>query len=175
MLIQIDSGYFCAGVELINNQVTLFAPILYYMRGWNIQRIESYCHTKKWKLSKLNNMQIEVRLVLLEEMSEDIQISTYSRSAKGIPASPEKLFRITKTALEAGICFFTYLKKDGTLRKATGTRKYDIMPKQEVDPAAKPFRPQDHADNDVKTAYWDYESNSFKSFQNNSVVAVLVL
>lgn len=178
MLIQIDSGYFCAGVVLINNKVTLSAPILSYMKGWNIFRIDNYCNKKQWKwihvipaIKPLINMQHEIRLALLPSLQEEIQISTYTKSTKGVEATPDKLFKIVKAALEVGICQFIYKKKDGTLRKATGTRKYDIMPKTDPDPN---FRPQDYADSDIKTAYWDYDSSSFKSFQNTSIVAVLV-
>lgn len=118
-------------------------------------------------------MEIDIKIAQLPTSVEAIQISSYSVSAKGVPASPERLYKIVHAALEAGICCFVFRKKsDGSLRRATGTRKYDIMPVTPHDPNAAPYKPKET--NETKTAYWDYDSNSFKSFQNDSVVAVLV-
>lgn len=180
MLLQISSRYFVAGVELSGNKVTLAAPILKYMLRWNLTRIDNYTRSKGWsfqiltptKIKPINNMQIEAKLVLIPDYSEEVQLSTYTHSKAGKPASPAQLFKLTKNALEEGVCIFVFVKKDGTLRKAVGTRKYDIMPAATHDPN-KPYTPKG-ADG-ISTAYWDYDSNSFKSFKNDSVVALIVI
>ena len=46
----IDAPYFCAGICLENDVVTKCAPIVNYMKGWNVARIRNYCNKKKWQL-----------------------------------------------------------------------------------------------------------------------------
>lgn len=48
-LIHIDAPHFCAGAELYNGFVVKVAPIIKYMKGWDINRVVSYCNKKKWK------------------------------------------------------------------------------------------------------------------------------
>ena len=50
MILQIDSGYFCAGVVLDNDRVQRTAPIVKYMLGWTLQRVRDYCERKSWRL-----------------------------------------------------------------------------------------------------------------------------
>lgn len=47
-LMQITAPHFCAGLVLVDNQVTEAAPILRYMIGWTITRVWLYCHKKRW-------------------------------------------------------------------------------------------------------------------------------
>lgn len=47
-LIQISSGYFCAGVVIENDLVIEAAPIVMYMKGWSHERVISYCRRKHW-------------------------------------------------------------------------------------------------------------------------------
>lgn len=49
LLIQIDSGYFCAVVCLWDDRVLVAAPILKYMLGWTKDRVLEYAKEKKWK------------------------------------------------------------------------------------------------------------------------------
>lgn len=49
-LITIDSGYFNAGAVLFENKVITVAPIIKYMMGWSIQKIENYCYKKGWMM-----------------------------------------------------------------------------------------------------------------------------
>jgi hypothetical protein len=49
MIIQIDSGYFCAAVFLKAGYVNYYAPILHYMRGWTQDQVTEYATRKKWK------------------------------------------------------------------------------------------------------------------------------
>lgn len=51
-LLQISSGYFCAGIVVSQFGVVIrAAPILRYMLGWNSKRVHKYCHVKDWHIS----------------------------------------------------------------------------------------------------------------------------
>jgi hypothetical protein len=52
-MIRIDSGYFCAGVDLEDDRVVKAAPIVKYMVGWTRRKVESYCRKKNWKFLPL--------------------------------------------------------------------------------------------------------------------------
>jgi hypothetical protein len=51
-MIQFDSGYFCAAVELDTDtdRVTSAAPILKYMVGWTKLAAVGYATRKGWKI-----------------------------------------------------------------------------------------------------------------------------
>lgn len=55
-MIQIDAPHFCAGAELYDGKVVRAAPIIKYMKGWDIHRIKMYCKKKKWKLEIINEI-----------------------------------------------------------------------------------------------------------------------
>jgi len=48
LLIRIEAPHFVAGYDMANNNI---APIIKYMRGWNLTRIETYCARKGWLVS----------------------------------------------------------------------------------------------------------------------------
>lgn len=48
-LIWIDSGYFFAGVVVVDNIVVRAAPIVKYMRGWSGDRVCAYARSKRWR------------------------------------------------------------------------------------------------------------------------------
>lgn len=50
-LIRITSSYFCAGYDMETDNI---APIIKYMKGWNLSRILLYCKTKGWKVEVIN-------------------------------------------------------------------------------------------------------------------------
>lgn len=54
MWAQITSGHFCAGLEFDVVRTLIVcdraAPILNYMEGWTLDRIEVYCTSKKWDM-----------------------------------------------------------------------------------------------------------------------------
>lgn len=55
MMIRIVAPHFVAGAELTINgryidKSKKIAPIIYYMRNWNIEVIKDYCIRKGWKL-----------------------------------------------------------------------------------------------------------------------------
>lgn len=54
-LARITAPHFCAGATLDNGVVTHCAPILAYMRGWSVQRVEDYCRTKRWRIEALGS------------------------------------------------------------------------------------------------------------------------
>ena len=58
MLIQIDNPHgpkqFCAGIILENGKVTETAPILYWMKGWKLEKVLDYCKQKNWKVIEIN-------------------------------------------------------------------------------------------------------------------------
>jgi hypothetical protein len=47
-MIRIVAPHFVAGVEVVDGVVTTGAPILRYMRGWTVARVESYAKSKGW-------------------------------------------------------------------------------------------------------------------------------
>jgi hypothetical protein len=48
-MIQITAPHFTAGIVFENDIVIRTAPILSYMRGWSLYKVETYCITKKWR------------------------------------------------------------------------------------------------------------------------------
>lgn len=48
-LIQITAPHFCAGLVLVSDIVMLAAPIVKYMQGWTLLRVQAYCAQKRWK------------------------------------------------------------------------------------------------------------------------------
>ncbi len=55
ILIQIKSSYFCAGLEAgdYDLQVKRAAPILKYMVGWSVRKVQAYAIQKGWNLKFL--------------------------------------------------------------------------------------------------------------------------
>lgn len=49
MLYQITAPHFCAGIVL-EGSVTRAAPILAYMRGWGLNKVQAYCQKKGWRV-----------------------------------------------------------------------------------------------------------------------------
>lgn len=47
MLIIIEAPHFVAAYDTVTGQI---APIIKYMLGWKLERIERYCGVKKWTL-----------------------------------------------------------------------------------------------------------------------------
>lgn len=56
MLVRITSPYFVAGLVLRNNTVVKYAPILHYMKTWNLTAIIEYCKRKKWHWETFNDL-----------------------------------------------------------------------------------------------------------------------
>lgn len=62
LLAQITAPYFCAGIVLRRNPVTLgyqcaeYAPILHFMRGWTAARIKLYCDRKGWNVQRVGRV-----------------------------------------------------------------------------------------------------------------------
>lgn len=52
ILYQITSDYFCAGV-VVEDRVTVTAPILHYMLGWTLDRVKAYCFKKGFTISRI--------------------------------------------------------------------------------------------------------------------------
>ncbi|WP_316227725.1 hypothetical protein [Bradyrhizobium sp. SZCCHNR3015] len=50
-LLWINALHFCAGADVSGGIVIgAIAPIISYMRGWEIERVRSYCLAKRWEL-----------------------------------------------------------------------------------------------------------------------------
>lgn len=49
-LIQIDSGYYCAGAVVIDDKIIEAAPIIKWMEGKTLDFIKRYCKVKQFKL-----------------------------------------------------------------------------------------------------------------------------
>lgn len=52
-LYQITAPHFTAGLEAKADLVTHAAPIIRYMTGWPVERVGSYCATKRWTMAKV--------------------------------------------------------------------------------------------------------------------------
>lgn len=48
MTVRIEAPYFCAGITILNGRGAKAAPIIAYMVGWTLFRIERYCQVKGW-------------------------------------------------------------------------------------------------------------------------------
>jgi hypothetical protein len=51
--LQIRSKFFTAGVELYQDRVVSWAPILHYMEGWSEQRVREYVRMRKWTVEAI--------------------------------------------------------------------------------------------------------------------------
>jgi hypothetical protein len=51
ILAQIKAPHFTAGIVLMNDAVTIAAPIVKYMVGWNRDKVRGYCQQKRWNIS----------------------------------------------------------------------------------------------------------------------------
>ena len=49
-LYQITAPYFCAGIITTEKVVRAAAPIVKYMVGWPMGKVERYCEQKGWSL-----------------------------------------------------------------------------------------------------------------------------
>lgn len=50
-LVRITAPHFCAGLVVGD----YYAPVIAYMRGWDIGRITTYCHWKGWRVEVVNS------------------------------------------------------------------------------------------------------------------------
>ncbi len=51
MLLQLTAKHFCAGLIVQNGRVTVTAPILRYMAGWTVARVEEYAQAAGWTVT----------------------------------------------------------------------------------------------------------------------------
>lgn len=49
ILVRIESSYFVAGIVIKHPKYNICAPIISYMRDWNIDHVKQYCIYKGWK------------------------------------------------------------------------------------------------------------------------------
>lgn len=49
MVLRITSPYFVAGITVDGGLVERAAPILKYMLGWPMHRVQTYCESRYWK------------------------------------------------------------------------------------------------------------------------------
>jgi len=54
MLIRIEAPHFVAGIIYNESWTSECAPIVSYMRDWNLNEIEGYCKKKGWKFKILD-------------------------------------------------------------------------------------------------------------------------
>ena len=51
MLLQLTAKHFCAGLIVQDGRVTVTAPILRYMMGWTLARVEEYAQAAGWTVT----------------------------------------------------------------------------------------------------------------------------
>ena len=51
-LLRITAPHFCAAIDLDDR--VWCAPIIAYMRGWTLKRIQEYCHRKGWQVTVIS-------------------------------------------------------------------------------------------------------------------------
>lgn len=56
MLYRIVAPYFVAGIIIIKDNVVQTAPIVHYMRDWNLARVRSYCRQKQWEIEPVTTV-----------------------------------------------------------------------------------------------------------------------
>lgn len=49
--IRVSAPHFVAGLVLQQGIVVQTAPILHYMRGWSVAKMDRYCQRKGWRWS----------------------------------------------------------------------------------------------------------------------------
>lgn len=76
-----------------------------------------------------------------------------------------ELLKELKSKLAGGVVKFTYRKKDGTERTATGTTKLGEIP-EEMHPQGNYTTPY------TTTRYYDIDAGGWRSFVNENLVAV---
>jgi hypothetical protein len=52
-------GSFTAGIVLWDDTCVVAAPIVRYMKGWDRQKIRSYCGQRKWTVSVVHEIKRE--------------------------------------------------------------------------------------------------------------------
>ena len=72
-----------------------------------------------------------------------------------------------KDAMRKGVVKFQYVKKDGTIRTATGTLNLDIINENYS------FKDSGGPDKYGYTPYWDIEKDGWRCFNNDSIVGIL--
>jgi len=55
-MIIIDTPHFYAGIIIKKGIVTDTAPIVNYMKGWDVHRVKSYCLYKGWSIKEVKNV-----------------------------------------------------------------------------------------------------------------------
>ncbi len=54
ILLAIDAPHFYCGVVLQNDRVIRTAPIVRYLRGWNVQRLTRYSQAHGWRVEAIS-------------------------------------------------------------------------------------------------------------------------
>lgn len=54
-LYQITAPHFCAGLVVRERHVMKPAPILSYMRGWELAEVRDYCRRKGWRVVEVTD------------------------------------------------------------------------------------------------------------------------
>lgn len=73
-----------------------------------------------------------------------------------------------KKRFKEGVVTFTYTKKDGSERIATGTTNVDIVAEHDATPKGTGYA----GDTDVTTRYYDIISEGWRSFRNENLVCI---
>lgn len=55
MLLQLTAKHFCAGLVIQNDRVTVTAPIIKYMMGWTLARVEQYARGCGWTVTMIRS------------------------------------------------------------------------------------------------------------------------
>lgn len=71
-----------------------------------------------------------------------------------------------RAKMQNGVVMFYYLKIDGTLRKAFGTLKEELIPLT---------KGSERQRNDTVQVYYDYEKSAFRSFKKANLMNVINL
>lgn len=81
------------------------------------------------------------------------------------PFIPQAVIEL-KEKLRNGIVYFTYKKKDGTMRTAKGTTMLDLIPEENHPKGVVSNKPEDHV------CYWDLDREGWRSFKNANFVKI---
>ena len=112
---------------------------------------------------------LDINVVMLPAVSAEISIEKYTASSTGKECTSKQLYKLTMTALNMGVASFVFVKKDGSFRKAVGTLNPNTIPLEKKSAMSDKSKPDGNKQN-----FYDLQINEFRSFEIDSIVALIM-
>jgi hypothetical protein len=110
---------------------------------------------------------ISVTFIATPAAANDIATEQIIANSKGQPATPAQLYGMVMKRLEAGVCVFVYVTKDGAYRTAIGTLSPVHLPPTKTKQASPDGAPTQ--------TYYDFERAAYREFTKANVAAIISL